>query len=170
MLLRRALAQDTPFYTLRPTASGLRLLPLPLQDAQAITHPADVGLGPAVRWRGYDLAPANPAAGGELWITLYWQPTAAVDRDWTTFIHLLDERGEKVGQVDRVPVGDFYRPTAWQPGLLLADQYELRLRPDLPPGRYRLIFGWYSGDERLNWADGRDSAMLAEVTVAATQE
>ncbi len=98
-------------------------------------------------------------------ITLYWQVDAAVDRDWTTFIHLLNEKGETVGQVDRVPLAEFYPPSQWQPGLLLADQYELPLAGTLLPGRYRLVFGWYSGSERLSWADGEDARPLAEITV-----
>jgi hypothetical protein len=141
------------------------LLPLPVEDERNISHPADVGLGPAVRWRGYDLEPSLPTAGDDLRITLYWQVVAPIDEDWTTFIHLLDERGEKVGQVDRLPVGDFYHPSDWRPGLLLADEYELPLRQDLPAGRYRLVFGWYRGSERLDWADGQDARPLAEITV-----
>lgn len=165
VLMQRALADRVPFYALRWTATGVRLLPLPAVDAGSPTHPADVPVEPSVHWRGYDLEPTDPAPGDELWITLYWQVLAPVDRDWTTFIHLLDDRGEKVAQVDRSPVDGFYPTPAWQPGLLLADQYELRLRPDLPPGHYRLIFGWYAGGDRLAWDDGQDTHLLAEIVV-----
>jgi hypothetical protein len=166
LLMQRAMVAGTPFYAIRSTPAGPRLLPLPLHDERAITHPADLRLGQAVRWRGYDLEPTSPRPGDVLRITLYWQVEAPVDRDWTTFIHVLAEDDSRVAQVDRVPVGDFYRPTEWQPGLLLADQYEIPLPDKLPPGRYRLIFGWYAGPERLSWADGRDSQPLAEITVA----
>ncbi len=164
-LMQRALAEGRPFYALRQTQAGLRLLPLPARDAAAVTHPADLGLGPAVRWRGYDLAPAEIEPGAVLSLTLYWQADAAVGQDWTTFIHLLDERGEKVAQVDRVPGDGIYPPSAWQPGLLVADQYELPLPADLPAGRYRLIFGWYRPEGRLTWADGADARTLAEIVV-----
>jgi 4-amino-4-deoxy-L-arabinose transferase-like glycosyltransferase len=173
LLMQRALAAGTPFYAVRPTPAGARLLPLPMRDTSAISHPADLRLGPAVRWRGYDLLQADAARsataawqpGGVLLLTLYWQADAAVERDWTTFIHVLGEGDRKVAQVDRLPLAEYYRPSAWQPGLLLADQYEIVLPADLQPGRYRLIFGWYSAAERLRWADGRDAQPLTEIVV-----
>ncbi len=164
-LMQRALAEGRPFYALRQTPAGIRLLPLPAPDTAVVTHPADIGLGPAVRWRGYDLAPAAPRPGDALSLTLYWQADAPVGQDWTTFIHLLDERGEKVTQVDHVPGNGIYPPAAWLPGLLAADQYELPLPAALAPGRYRLVFGWYRPEGRLPWADGADARTLAEIVV-----
>jgi hypothetical protein len=49
----------------------------------------------------------------------------------------------------------------------MADQYELALDAGLKPGRYRLIFGWYRGGDRLSWDDGQDARELAEITVEA---
>jgi hypothetical protein len=165
IILGDALAERTPLYTIRSTPAGFRLLPLPVWDPSVITHPMDVGIGPAVHWRGYDLEHVAAKAGDVLPITLYWQTNAPVEQDWTTFIHLLDENGNKVGQVDQQPGDGFYPLSAWQPGLLVADQYELRLDPGLKPGRYELIFGWYKEGERLSWADGQDSRELAEIIV-----
>jgi len=154
-------------YAIRPTAAGFRLLPLPVWDSSVITHPADAGMGAAVRWRGYDLQPTTAKPGDVLPITLYWQAVAPVPKgeDLTTFIHLLDESGEKVGQVDQPPGDGFYPPSAWRPGLLIADQYELLLDSGLKPGKYKLVFGWYKGDERLSWADGQDARELAQIVV-----
>jgi hypothetical protein len=169
-LMQRSMAEGVPFYALRSTGAGLRLLPIPPRDASAITHTADVCLSPAVRWRGHDLATETPRVGETLPITLYWQADTPVGQDWTTFIHLVDANGEKVAQVDRVPLGDYYPPSQWQPGQLLADQYELSLGPNVQPGPYRLIFGWYSGDDRFAWCDGQDVRTLAEITVAPAGE
>jgi len=164
-LMQRSMAEGVPFYALRSTDAGLRLLPIPARDAGAITHPADVCLSPAVRWRGYDLATETPRSGETLPITLYWQADAPAGQDWKTFIHLVDANGEKVAQVDQVPLGEYFPPSQWRPGQLLADQYELSLGPNVQPGRYRLIFGWYSGDDRYAWCDGQDTRTLAEITV-----
>jgi hypothetical protein len=165
IIMGDAIRERAPLYTIRPTLAGFRLLPLPVWDPSVVTHPADVGLGSAVRWRGYDLESNSARPGDTLSITLYWQATAPVGEDWTTFIHLLDEDGDKVGQVDQPPGDGFYPPSAWQPGLLIADQYELSLDSGLEPGRYKLIFGWYKDGERLSWADGEDSRELAEIIV-----
>jgi hypothetical protein len=163
--LPKALADEIPFYVLRATPAGLRLLPLPLRDTGAISRPAALRLGGVVRWRGSDLPQGPVVPGAALPLTLYWQVEAPVDRDWMTFIHLVDERGERVAQVDRVPLENLYPPTAWQIGQWLADPYELLLPPDLPPGHYQLLFGWYSGPQRLRWEDGQDVQTLGAIQV-----
>jgi hypothetical protein len=165
-LLPRALADDVPLYALRGTEAGLRLLPLMLDDDTVIPYPTDMGLGQMVRWRGYDLPDVPVDPGTALPITIYWQVEAPIDRDWKIFIHLLDETGEGFAQLDQVPLGQFNPPTSWQPGRLVVDQYELPLPSDLPPGRYQLVFGWYSGSDRLVWEDGRDTQLLGHVDVA----
>ena len=165
-LLPRALADDVPLYALRGTEAGLRLLPLMPDGDTAIVYPTDIGLGQIVRWRGYDLPDVPVGPGTALPITLYWQVEAPIDRDWKSFIHLLDGAGAGVAQLDQVPLGQFYPPTAWEPGRLVVDQYELPLPPDLPPGRYQLVFGWYSGSDRLVWEDGRDTQLLGHIDVA----
>jgi hypothetical protein len=165
VLLPKALDSATPFYVLRATKAGLRLLPVPLEDAAAISHPEAVRLGEGVRWRGYDLPVTRVSAGTALPITLYWQADAQVPRNWKVFVHLLDERGERVAQVDRVPLEPIYPPVKWRAGQLLADQYELVLPADLPPGRYQLIFGGYDEAGRLEWEDGQDFRSLGEIEV-----
>lgn len=165
-LLPRALADDVPLYALRGTEAGLRLLPLMPDDDTAIAYPTDIGLGQIVRWRGYDLPDVPVEPGTALSIALYWQVEAPIDRNWKIFIHLLDETGEGVAQLDQVPLEQLHPPMAWQPGHLVVDQYELPLPPDLPPGRYQLVFGWYSGSDRLVWEDGRDTQLLGHIDVA----
>ena len=165
-LLPRAVADDVPLYAMRGTAAGLRLLPLTADDDTAIANPTDIGLGQIVRWRGYDLPGEPVEPGTAVPITVCWQVEAPIDRDWKTFIHLVDETGAGFAQVDQVPLGQYHPPSAWQPGRLLVDQYELPLPPDLPPGRYQLLFGWYSGPDRLVWEDGRDTQLLGPIDVA----
>jgi hypothetical protein len=167
LIMADAVQQHIALYTIRPTPAGFRLLPLPVWDPSVIAHPADAGLSSTVRWRGYDLESTVAKPGEVLPITLYWEAMAPVGEDWTTFIHLVDENGEKVGQVDQTPGDGFYPPSAWQPGLLVADQYELPLDAGLKPGRYKLVFGWYRGGERLSWDDGQDARELAEIIVEA---
>ncbi|MCB9153029.1 MAG: DUF2723 domain-containing protein [Caldilineae bacterium] len=164
-LIERALEDQQPLYFLRSTDAGVRTLPVPVWDSNAVTHPDTRVLNDAMTWRGYDLAATAARPGDTLPITLYWQATAPQTADWSVFIHMLDENGEKVAQLDQTPLAAFYPPSSWQPGLLLADQYELALPSDLPPGTYHLIFGAYSGDDRFDWADGRSEQPLAEIMV-----
>jgi hypothetical protein len=165
-LAKRAIASNTPFYVIRPTLAGLRLQPLPVWDDSSISHRMEYRLANGARYLGYDMEPASPQPGDIVLLTLYWQSDAALDEDWITFVHLLDERGEKVAQADELAVGPYYPSSEWHPDILLADQHELALHPDLPPGRYRLVFGWYTEETgRLDWADGTDTRTLVEFTL-----
>jgi hypothetical protein len=166
VLLPRALAEGVPLYAMRGTEAGLRLLPLMPKDDTPIAHPTDIQLGQVVRWLGYDLPDMPVAPGTALPLTLYWQAEAPIDQNWKIFIHLIDEAGAGVAQVDRVPLEEFHPPMTWQPGQLVVDQYELLLPPDLAPGRYQLLFGWYNDSDRLDWEDGQDSQTLSYVDVA----
>lgn len=166
LLMARAFAEGRPFYAVRRTVAGPRLLPLPAPRDAEIMHPANLVLGSVVRWRGHDLEPAQPRAGEVLELGLYWQPVERIDRDWTTFVHLLDEQGNRLAQIDRVPGNEIYPPTLWEPGQLIVDQYELSLPDDLPAGRYRIEFGWYGPEGRLEWADGANVRTLTELNIA----
>lgn len=166
LLWERALAADTPYFLLRRTAGRLWLLPAATAvDVAAISHPDNRRLNAQVRWLGYDLAPAAIRPGETLILTLYWGVDASPDQAWSTFIHLLDARGEKVAQVDRTPLGEHYPPPQWQRGQSLADAYALALPTQLPAGRYQLVFGAYRGAERFDWADGASVQPLAEIVI-----
>ncbi|MCO6450014.1 MAG: DUF2723 domain-containing protein [Caldilineales bacterium] len=165
LLAGRALAEGTPYFVLRSTPAGLRLLPLPARDQTAIHNPDERRFTDAVRWLGFDLLDQSWRPGDVLPLTFYWATDAQPDFDWMTYVHLIDENGEKAAQVDRIPVGDFFRPTAWPSGVVLADQYELTLPPDLPAGRYQIIFGAYDGSYRFPWIDGGKTQFLTEIQV-----
>ena len=64
---------------------------------------------------------------GALEITLYWQATAEVSKDYTVFVHLLSPEGELVAQHDSPPA----LPTAlWVPGTPVVDSHILSLPQD----------------------------------------
>lgn len=81
--------------------------------------------------------------GKTLPVTLYWQALAPASIPYTVFVQLVDEEGGKAGQVDRLPCGGACPTTAWQPGEVVGERYELAVDPGAPPGRYRLIAGLY---------------------------
>jgi len=108
---------------------------------------------------GYEIGPGPPRAqvtplagvdmrelhsGDPLQLNLYWRALARMDRDYTLFIHIIDQRGERVAQRD-LPLRHSDYPTShWQPGELVVDQADLPL-PALPPGTYRIDLGLYDG-------------------------
>lgn len=89
---------------------------------------------------GSDAHALRPGEGVQL--NLYWRALAPLDRDYTLFIHVLDQRGATVAQRDLPPRAGDYPPSRWQPGELVVDQADLPL-PALPPGTYRVEMGLY---------------------------
>jgi hypothetical protein len=58
-------------------------------------------------------------------LTLYWRADAPVASDYSIFVHLLDEQGQLLGQLDGTPYANRYPLWAWQPGQIIQDQRDL---------------------------------------------
>jgi uncharacterized membrane protein len=141
----------------------------PVDEAAALPHPLDAEFGGSITLAGYDLEPAAPAAGAELVVWLSWLRTGpALDREYTVFVHLLDEAGERVAQGDGAPGYLGALPTTlWQQGVPLLDRHAVPLPEDLAPGQYTLLIGWYDpqSGERLPLPSGEDGLILAGIEV-----
>jgi hypothetical protein len=99
-----------------------------------------VTFGGAIRLRGYDWQPDEPALN----LTLYWESVTVVTNNYKTFIHILDENDAIVAQADRQPVNGLAPTSRWQPGDLIRDSYRITLPSDLPPGPYAVRVGLYT--------------------------
>jgi 4-amino-4-deoxy-L-arabinose transferase-like glycosyltransferase len=133
-------------------------------------HEVNANLGDLVRLVGYDLDARRATPGGRLSVTLYWQPLAALAKDYHVFVHL--EADAVRSQADGRPVCWTYPTTDWRPGQLIADHYAVDILPDTPPGVHPLRVGMYEPTDgrRLDVldADGRpiaNAVWLEDVTV-----
>jgi hypothetical protein len=81
-------------------------------------------------------------------------------RDWTYFIHLVDERGEIVTQLDQRPWDGRWPTTAWRANQPFYETAALVLPDNLPPGRYGIRMGFYIFDERLPLAGNTADFLL----------
>ena len=73
-------------------------------------------------------------------LTLHWHMQKTVNEDYTLFIHLIDEQGTLVGQIDGQPFNGNYPTSWWQKGERIIDLYPL---PSMPKGKYQIMIGWY---------------------------
>jgi 4-amino-4-deoxy-L-arabinose transferase-like glycosyltransferase len=115
------------------------------------THTQRAQFGPSVELTGYDLREAIRAPGSPLGVTLHWFALQTPDRNYHSFVHLLDAGGAIVAQHDGPP-GEGEQPTlGWLPGEYVTDTHLLQLPTNLPDGTYRLGVGLYdpSTDLRL---------------------
>ena len=130
-------------FNLEPAGSLMHVV------SQAALHEPEnataVDFAGAMRLIGYDVQPAKMSAGRPVTVTLYWQALHPLPDNYTTFVHLQDANGEKVGQDDHRPGGDYYPSSLWRPGETLQDEHRIilpELRPEALP--YTIIAGVYS--------------------------
>ena len=102
---------------------------------------------------GYTGAEGSP--GETVPLTLYWQATGTPNQQYTVFMHLLDQNGERIVGADAPPVDNYYPTSLWQEGDIIDDVHWLPLPPDLPAGEYQVIVGLYDpiSAARLQLAD-----------------
>ncbi len=76
-------------------------------------------------------------------ICLQWQALTPINDDYTVFLQVVDAQDRLVGQVDAWPLQGTLPTSQWTPGQTITDPYTIQLDPDMPPGAYRLLIGWY---------------------------
>ncbi len=144
-----------------PGMTVLRLYPM--------QHKADAQLG-SIQLLGFDLNASEVAAGEDIVFRHYWRAESPTRVDHHVYNHLLDEAGAIVAQFDYIPLWDGRRPTTtWDDPdeVLLGREFDIRLPPDLPPGRYQLISGLYDPltSQRLTSAEWLDHIHIADIIV-----
>ncbi|MBN1262674.1 MAG: hypothetical protein JXB35_18475 [Anaerolineae bacterium] len=137
-------------YTLDLSVGETRVATLGSVEIQALErsftlpemqHPFEADFGAHIRLLGYDVG--TPEVGRPLEVTLYWRSLAELDEDYLVFVHVLDETGAIVAQVDEGPQQGGYPTSLWIAGEIVTDRHTLNLPGDLPAGNYRLRIGFY---------------------------
>jgi hypothetical protein len=110
------------------------------------------------RLLGYEISPKDGeiTPHGRLYMSLYWQPLAEMDQDYTVFVHLADEAGRVYSQHDGRPAAGLYPTVVWKEGEVIEDGHWIEMPADIPAGRYSLRVGMYllSTMERLQVSGG----------------
>ncbi|TMC52333.1 MAG: hypothetical protein E6J26_09190, partial [Chloroflexi bacterium] len=149
------------------TAAALALLALlvpPLLIAPTYAQPAPLrGAGPAralhavfanaIELVGDDEPASGALPGQEVTLRLYWRMSGSVSRNFSVFVHLLDDNDVVVAQRDMYPGQGSLATSELTPDFAWRDYYTLRIprRGVLPPQRLRWEVGLYdhSTGERL---------------------
>jgi hypothetical protein len=121
------------------------------------------------RLLGFTAQPGKLKPGSAIYLTFFWQ--GAIPYGAKILVHLRDENNNTVAQADHF-VYDGKVPSARWPSLLendsaIRDGAALILPPDLKPGTYRLLIGFYHPEtfERLgviNDQSGESAVVLGE--------
>ncbi|MEW6233734.1 MAG: hypothetical protein AB1566_15680, partial [Chloroflexota bacterium] len=100
-------------------------------------------LGEHIEFLGYSLEKDEVASGDILQVILFWRASERIDREYVTFLHVLDDQGHTVGQQDAPPDGGARPTTSWVAGEIVADRKATLIQPGTLPGRYNLEVGMY---------------------------
>lgn len=142
----------------------------------ATEAPAETADG--LRLQGYDLS----AEGDDLDLRLLWETGNEVTNDWTTFIHLLDNKGELVAQFDGPALSGLQPTSQWHNDAIYVDSREITLPSDLAEGDYVLHIGLYDFEtgerlplqpqesENVHFIDGQLLVPLKVQRAEATQD
>jgi hypothetical protein len=163
-----ALSAVVPF-----TVIGPHYRPPPSLTAEQIAevpNALNADFGGEMRLLGYQISPAKAGPGGIVHLTLFWQAEILMDRNWSIFVHVVDDAGVIVAQRDRYPGAGALATTLLQPGQTFADEYAIVI-PDsaFAPASARLEVGLYdlADGARLPLATGGDTEVLAHITISA---
>jgi len=135
-------------------------------EMREMAQPLDCVLDQVIRLRGYTLSTPELRSGDILQLTLFWEALASIEERYKVFIHVVDGRGNIVGQRDSEPGGGARITTSWEPGELVADNHGVLIQPGTPPGEHRLRIGLYSfnSGQRLSVTqDGRSVGDFVEL-------
>ena len=76
-------------------------------------------------------------------LQLFWQATNTPAGDYTAFVHILDEQGRVIGQMDKTPGNGNYPTSQWKQGEVIVDEYAFNAA-NIASGTYTLQIGLYS--------------------------
>lgn len=107
----------------------------------------DANFANSIALVGYDLSAKEIKAGEPLVVTLYWKAVGKLEKPYTVFVQLLGATPPPAAQKDSQPLGGGRPTQTWVEGEYLTDPYTLEIKPDVPPGEYRILIGWYDASD-----------------------
>ncbi len=135
-----------------PQTTWFRLASPPGKALPA-SHQVQAPVGRDVMLIGYDLAPSTVAPGSEVEVTLYWQATAPLGKDLSSFVHLAAGPEAAVfAQSDRRHPGDV-PSTTWPIDHYLIDAHRIRVHANMPQDAYKVIVGLYDPVTNERWGE-----------------
>jgi hypothetical protein len=122
---------------------------------------ADLVVQGEIRLLGYDMPIEHTAAGGSIWLTLYWQALVDVEHDYVIGVQLMNPAGAEAAYWLGRPATNRYPTTGWRAGQPVQDVWQLALPLDLQPADYAVQVSVYD-------AVTRDRVAVAELGAVVT--
>ncbi|NJN65758.1 MAG: phospholipid carrier-dependent glycosyltransferase [Chloroflexaceae bacterium] len=120
---------------------------VPPPVAHSLPPSARFGDGEAIRLWGYEVDPSALRSSGVLTLTAQWQALAPIASDYTLFVHVFNDQGQRVGHIDTLPGGAPSPTHAWEPGRFLTRHYPIPVQAGMPAGTIWIALGLYRPDD-----------------------
>ncbi len=95
----------------------------------AVKNPIFYNLGGKVALIGYDLSGVLNQGKDGVKVKLYWRALSPMGKDYTVFVHLIDEDGKIKAQGDDQPVDGGSPTSIWRVGEIIEDEHFISLSP-----------------------------------------
>lgn len=115
----------TDFAPVKPALARFNNDELALLDAKIVRPPGT--------WRH----------GATVELDLTWQALKQPNRDYTVFLHILDQNGQPWGATDEKPQGGTLSTLQWVPGRVISGTHSVQIDLNGPPEGYHMELGIY---------------------------
>ena len=135
------------------------LAPYVLEQAPAPQHPLNANLGDKLDVLGWDTLdaddhPVDAVEPGRRYVfVIHYRVVQPLNGSWETFIHV--DGFQRRFNGDHPTLAGKYPFNLWRVGDFIADRSEFTLEPNFGAGQYRVYFGLYSGNRRLEVRRGQ---------------
>ncbi len=117
------LSAATPFWLIGPAYR-----PPPMPQAQASETVAVFGVDSAqIELVAASAEPENLRPGDTATVRLAWLSRSPVTTDYSIFLHLVDEAGLTIAQLDTIPGGGLHPTSGWEVGGVLWEEYAVSI-------------------------------------------
>jgi len=96
---------------------------------------------------------AAVAAGRRYTFVIYYRVVQPITGNWETFVHI--DGFQRRFNGDHPILDGKYPFNLWHVGDFISDRYDFALEPNFGAGKYRVYFGLYSGNRRLDVRRGQ---------------
>jgi hypothetical protein len=113
---------------------------------KTIRLPLKPHIGSAFYLHGYEIDTASVRKTGSLRFHVKWQAQDEIEditEDYVMFVQVLNDRGERIAQIDVPPGGPDMPPSTWKKGQHVAYTHNIPIPPGTPGGRYWVAMGIY---------------------------
>lgn len=138
-----------------------------------LPHYSRVGFENGAELWGHSAIPPRLSPGERLDLSLYWQASRTLDREYVAFVKLLSQDWRQLAGDDRLPLEGVYPMSWWRPGEVVRDARTLVIPEDAPPGAYLVVVGMYAYPDQavaiIGKADDRFQVTLGQVVVSSQE-